>query len=294
MSGLVNLYMAEADGWHSLLDGSVTTPPAQPPDDSGLPTADTTGPDSSVTLTTYSGDYTISTNGTSISGLHIAGGLTINAANVQVTDCVVDGSININTDSSSGSVPAGQTFTRVKASSAWNAYGLSNVTFDRCCFTAVGSGNDNSTEMQMRSYTSENSVFTATDLTIENCYFAPPPHNTTGSHLQAVHLMGVQHAVIRNCNMEYVAPDDDTKTWITAALYCESYDSTCQDITIDSCQLRGGGYYEVNFHGTSYVITNNNFDPDYAGGIDYPSGDLTITSQSGNTCNGQPVTLGGQ
>jgi len=244
-----------------------------------------------VSLSDFFGDYSITDAGTRLSGLHIRGSLNVNAADVAVSDCIVDGSINLNQDGSVGTPPAGQTFTRVRASSAYNAYGFQDLTFDLCQFTAEGSGEYNSTEMQMRSYTSNQPGQTAKNLTVRNSYFGAPPHNVTGSHLQAIHLMGVQGALIQNNNMEYIAPDSDTKVWVTAVLYCENYDSECQDITIDSNRFRGGGYYCLNFHGSRYVITDNDIDPDYAGGFKYPSSDLTIAHQAGNTCGSTSVTF---
>ena len=56
----------------------------------GFPDATNTGVPAGTSLTLYNGDYTITTPGTVVSGLHITGALNINASNVTVKNSKID------------------------------------------------------------------------------------------------------------------------------------------------------------------------------------------------------------
>jgi len=253
------------------------------------PTAQNTGPAAGVTLTTHTGDYTLSSG--SISGLHITGNLILAGSNVSATDCQVDGAIFPN-GGSSGHYPVltNQTLTRVEATECYST-GASGLTFDACHFGGI-----TSTFMQLTVYTYQGNVMTCSGVTIKNCLFDNLVKSTGIKHIEALHLMTVTDSLIQNNVFSLVAPADGyaaTKSQITAAVTVENYQGNCDNITFDHNWLIGGGVYQIYWNPTNSTLTNNIFDTATDGQslcpTDYnPANSFT---QSGNTNNGSAVTV---
>ncbi|MCU1675520.1 MAG: hypothetical protein JWM93_278, partial [Frankiales bacterium] len=204
-----------------------------------------------------------------ISGLHITGTLYAHANNIRVIDSVIDGGIVLNQNSRGMSyypVKANMYFLRV-TTSVVNSVGLKNVTFDSCHFGGVAG-----TFMQATKYRDRGVEFAADRLTVKNSLFDGLQAAGPGSkHLEAVHLMGVTRATLRNNYFNFVPPDDFTRTQTTAVLTLESsYLGTMNEkAVIDANWFVGGGWYQIYLYGPGISVTNNRFSRS-AAHVQYP------------------------
>lgn len=266
-----------------------------------------------LALALQSGDYTIKSSNTTLANVHITGDLTIDApaANVTVSNVEVDGHVNINTDAPSangvGIVPTNITLDHV------DAHGLSTVGFNGLTIANSRFHDVAGTIAQVSSYSGSGKTWSATNLVIKGSVFSGIRNPGGGAHLEALHLMGVQGAVLSGNTFDARVADEATWNQVTAALTMEAKFQGVfnSDVTLTGNTFLGGSYYQVYLLMVGNCsVTNNAFvtytSPDgthtsavqfpttsYVPGSNEPASGYPYFSQSGNTLDGHPVSLPG-
>jgi hypothetical protein len=266
------------------------------------------GPDESgilpgSTLTTYTGNRWLNTNGASISNLHITGDLYITASNVTVTNCLVDGDVQINLTPTGGRVnpvPSNITLTRVDCT--WfGTGGYNGLTLDRCNIHDVR----NAANSQFFNDSFGGTAYPASNLTVKMSWIHGVLPRTNDAHIENLHLGGVQGALIQGNRFELYAPVGGSTDGFTANFMMEPafrgvYN---RDVVVDDNEFFGGSYWQVYLNGLgSNVLSNNAFHTDSPiyGGVIFPWGSYVPGTTppggwpewtvSGNTLDGEPYT----
>lgn len=288
-----------------------TSAPADPGGGGSLiePTSLNTGPRQSV-LTTLSGNQTISANGTTWDRVRVTGNLKIEANDVTLNDCVIDGYISLSIGSGIGNYPPKA---RIKLSycefPSLDSLGVDALTIEYSRILGVGAG----TIMMLQSYANGASQAMVTDVLLLSNYFAQPPTFTGGeAHRECVFLLGAVHGIVmRGNSFNFVAESQASADMITACVMSQArtVDGNEQYVNGWECDnnwFYGGGYYQAYFdqRGDS-LVTNNKFHsysrypgggtvsspviPPSAGG--YGGTYVPLSPATGNTLDGAPYTI---
>lgn len=207
-------------------DSGSTLPPPPPAPDSGTatppPAVDQPGPANTgvpagTTLTDYTGPTVITTPGTVIDSVRLAGTLTISADNVTVRRSDIEhvlvrlaSHVVVEDVTSHGIAVSGSTFVSVLRS---------NI----CC------GNDS---MDVTSDTGR-----AQDILIQDNYVHDPSPSPM-AHYDGIQVRGVDRLVIRHNNFDLGA----WQSTYNSSIYLENANGGDNDVVVDSNWLNGGGF----------------------------------------------------
>ena len=267
-----------------------------------------TGPDplssgASGSLPLKTGDVWVKQS--SIANLHITGSLYITGSNVSITNVAVDGTVYINATPTGGMVspvPSNVTLRRLSATNMFSN-GFDGLTLDAVQLVNTHDG----PHAQLFNYQANGVTYPASNLVIENSWFHGLLPSTTDAHVENLHLGGVQRALIRNNEFDMIAPDANTRQYITASVDLETqmYGVFNSDIVFADNVVRGGGYYQLYFCAAgSNSVSGNRFyrsgntalaavqyPPSSYSSASLPNGRYVPFAQSDNELDNRPVSL---
>jgi len=239
------------------------------------------------------GDFVIRTDGQSLSDVSISGTLYVMANHVTVTN-VRAASIGLNAGpQGSYAIPVKDSMTLSHVETG----GIANVGGTHVTITdsRIGAG-QRGTAIQLSNYVQPDCTYLPCDyVDLERNVvdgLASIPANS-GVHSEAIHLLGVRHAVIRDNLLNWVAPDPGTWAQITAVLVMQgSRGVGISDVVVDHNDINGGSYYQSYLGGDGVVLTDNTFHTSSLLGRASPiyplaAGDTLM--RSGNYANGKPI-----
>jgi hypothetical protein len=291
----VLLALVGCSGHHA--SPAVRTPTSAEPSTAGVPAG--------LALTAVPGNVLLDKAQT-YQDKHVQGSLYITGSSVTVRDVLVDGSVYVNLTPSGGyvsPVPGDVTVEHVTAANLYTL-GFKNLTLD---WLELANTRD-APHAQIYSYYDPNSKITypASGLVLENSWLHGVLPSDRPSHMENLHLGGVQGAVIRNNEFDLRAPDSTTLQSFTANVTLDTtqagrYNS---DVTLTGNVFHGGSYYQLYFAAVGHnVVSDNQFFSD--SGIfravlyprsaypadDQPQGGFPAFTQAGNTLDHKDVTL---
>lgn len=279
---------------------SISTPSPTPLD---KPTIDNTGVRPGSSLSRHEGDYVVTIAGATIRNLEINGDLYIVADNVLVDNVKVNGNVGINrTADGNTPLPVRRNIRLVNVDMrTMDNVGFDGLTIDKSRFRGVR----NSFHAQLTCYRDQEGGFWKADgLTLTNSLFDPPAPSTNDAHIENLHLMCVTNATIRNNVFDMTSPDRFTMQQTTATLFQETiYGVRNANALIEGNYFYGGGYYVAYFHADGMTVRNNRFHSTNNGINTYGPKSIMLPpsayadhswvpfAQSGNTLDGQPLTI---
>jgi hypothetical protein len=254
------------------------------------------------------GGRTVRSSNLTLQNLQIDGDLVIDApaADVTVVNVAVSGAIVINGDTPKatvhgkkvGIVPHNIVLRHVDAH-RFEAVGFDGLTVEDSRF------HDNAgTISQLARYSDRGFEWPATNLQITRSVFqglGRLPADSQ-SHVEALHLMGVQGFTLSDDLFDATAPDQNTWKHITAALTLESaFEGVPNSGSIVGCRFVGGSYYQAYLWGATRVDDNafttatspdglHRSSPMYPPAA-YAPAKFPAFEQQGNTLDGRPYTL---
>lgn len=253
----------------------------------GFPNESNTGPANGTIFTTLSGDLNVTTNGSIIENFFVTGTITVNANNVIVRNCKVDGS-GQNYCVQLASTHTGLTVTRCEL------YGIP-ITANRPAshvLTAVACDSDASmagVEISFNNIHGIENAIGGGNLYIHDNYIHDFALWTVGAdtdHTDGVQTSGsigvggmrINHnTIIGICT----AGDLANPIKYAAGSSCIALSEDMHDITISNNFFAGGGYalYGNNQdglggHPANTIVTNNRFSQKYFPNADFPAGSV--------------------
>lgn len=249
------------------------TPDPVPTPSTGFPDATNTGVPSGVTLKA-SGSLNITTNGSVISGLDIAGTVYIAASNVVLKNCRVKSA----------------SYAIVKVKDGFYA------TIQDCEINGVGTGNDGShgiygqgTFLRNNIYNVENGITLNNGNSVIQGNYIHDLKASGDPHYDGIQIDGGQSGVVIEGNTII------NQNGQTAAIMIDNYFGPISNIKVNGNVLQGGGYTlysDGQFKGgtiSGVSVTNNKFKKGYWG---YASIVNNTITQSGNTdMNGAAIRI---
>lgn len=266
----------------------------------GLPDPLNAGVPAGTTLTTVSGNVTLGP-GDTLTNTHVTGSVGIYGANVTMTNCLVDGSININyrydISNYTTTAPSNVLIQNCECE-LLDSRGFNGLTLDGVLSKPHAASGGTMTNFQAYDLFDGTNTILTSNLTIQNSYLKgidPYLWDGTGAkpHCENLHLGGVHTVYLYNSRFELTASGvhaADTLTTFTANV---TLDTTSgggtgrynQDVTIDRCQFIGANNFMLYFDadGTN-AVTNCTFDNTPSGAtVQYPISNYSGAQLPGGT-----------
>jgi hypothetical protein len=262
------------------------------PDSEAMPTPSNTGP--RIGLTDIIGDYHITTDDVTISGKHITGDVWVNADNVTLVDCQIDGALY---PSNLGELSGGPNKVGLYVSYCdifgVYTYGFDTIEFTRCRF---GPNDNDFVDVACGDNPGVHAYF-------DYCLWDRLLDSTGDKHIDASQILGPDDVRYRHCVFDFAVP---SATVMDQMSFCLTWESAFLDCTpdgweISDCEFYGGGYFQVKPIGPNGKLLRNKFHTtavNSQNGYTHP----TITQEpmygypgypyedSGNTRDGVPWT----